>query len=305
MLSVVGEKTAIDGQIAQIAAGQHGNITRAQLLAIGVRREAINYRVKHGRLHRIHRGVYAVGRPPTTPLERAAAAVLACGDRAALSHGSAMTLWGFWKRWDQPFEVSLVGDRRPRGIKIHRPAGLLRRDIATQLGVRVTSPARTLLDAAPRMRGRSLTRAVNDGRRGNLITVGDLADVVARFPAHPGTPLLAPHAGVTHNPTRSDFEDRFPAFCERFGLPTPEINATVAGFEVDAYFEEQRVIVELDGWDFHRDRGAFESDRERDAATLALGIATVRITWERFRDQPQREADRLLRILEMRRAHAA
>src|SRR5438309_2012866 len=98
----MGDIPRISRQIAQIAARQHGNVTRPQLLAIGLGDDAISYRVKTDRLHRVHRGVYAVGRPPAQPIERAAAAVLACGPRAALSHGSAMTLWGFWKRWDEP-----------------------------------------------------------------------------------------------------------------------------------------------------------------------------------------------------------
>jgi hypothetical protein len=106
----VGENFGIDEVIAQIAAGQNGNITRRQLRALGLGDVAINYRLRIGRLFRINRGVYSVGRPPTTPLEKAAAAVLACGDHAALSHSSAMSLWGFWKRWDLPF----VGQRRRR-----------------------------------------------------------------------------------------------------------------------------------------------------------------------------------------------
>jgi hypothetical protein len=280
-------------------------VTRAQLLAVGLGREGINYRAKLGRLHRVYRGVYAVGRPPTTRLEKAAAAVLACGDRAALSHGSALTLWGFWKRWDEPFHVSVVGDRRPKGIRTNRPGGLLRRDVRIHQGIRVTSPARTLLDMAPAIRPKSLTRAINDWRRAELVTLEALADVVRRFPHHPGAPVLRPHISARHGPTRSEFEDRFLAFCGRFGLPTPKVNVIVAGYLVDAYFEAERLIVELDGWDFHNDRASFEDDRERDAATLALGIATVRITWERLHEEPEKEAGRLRRILELRRAAAA
>ena len=231
--------------------------------------------------------------------------MLACGDRAALSHGSALTLWGFWKRWDEPFEVTVASDRRPKGIRVHRVAGLRRRDVGIENGIRVTSPARTFLDMAPRIPAKSLRRFINDGRRREVITLDDLADVVRRFPFHPGAKLLRPHVGAPHGPTRSEFEDAFITFCRRHGLPTPEVNATVAGFEADAYFEKERLIVELDGWGFHNDRRAFEDDRERDAAMLALGIATVRITWERLKREPEREAERLRRILEMRRAAAA
>ena len=99
---------------------QHGNITRSQLLAAGLDDHAIARRVRAGTLHRVYPGVYAVGRRPRVPLERAAAAVLACAPTGCLSHASAMTLWGFWKRWDTPFEVTVTRDRRPQGITVHR-----------------------------------------------------------------------------------------------------------------------------------------------------------------------------------------
>ena len=236
----MGKNSPIWRQIAQIAAGQHGNVTTGQLLALGVGKDAIRYQVKTGRLHRVHRGVYAVGRPPVAPLERAMAAVLACGPRAALSHGSALTLWGFWKRWDEPFEVTVAIDRRPSGIRTYRSSALLRRDVVVHQATTVTNPARTLLDMAPRLRPRSLTRYVNDGRRARLLTLEDLADVAARCPSHPGAPILKVHSASRHNPTRSGFEDSFLPFCERYHLPTPEINTNLFGYEVDAYFRWRR-----------------------------------------------------------------
>src|SRR5438105_15865217 len=121
---------------------------------------------------------------------------------------------------------------------------------------------------APRLRPRSLTRYVNDGRRARLLTLEDLADVAARCPSHPGAPLLKVHAASRHNPTRSGFEDAFLPFCERYHLPTPEINTNLFGYEIDAYFPVERVIVELDGWHFHNDRTAFGRDRDQDATML-------------------------------------
>ena len=265
-------------------------------------KRAIYYAVRTGRLFRVYRGVYAVGHPPIHPIERAAAAVLACGPRAALSHGSAMTLWGYWRRWDEPFEVMLAGDRRPRGIRTHRCSTLLGRDVVVHHGIRVTSRARTLLDMAPRIRPKSLTRFVNDARRARLLTLADLADVATRNPAHPGARALMKEAQNPHNPTRSEGEDSFPAWCERYGLPTPIMDTILHGFEVDAYFPQERLVVELDGWPFHRDRNKFESDRDQDATLLAQRIATVRITYDRLESDPDREAARLHAILEGRRA---
>jgi hypothetical protein len=291
----------IDAAIAAIASAQHRNICRSQLLELGLTSAQIEYRLKIGRLHRLFRGVYAVGSPPTDPLQWAAAAVLACGERAMLSHGSAMTLWGLWKRWDRPFDVTVAGDRRLKEVRLHWVTNLLKRDVFTEKGIRVTSPARTLLDKAPSLRPRSLNRAVNNARHEELLALKDLADVVSRFPCHPGAPLLKPFIGLKGGATRSGWEDDFPAWCLRNGLPEPIMDTIVAGHEVDALFPHQKVIVELDSWDFHWTKQSFEDDRDRDADTAAAGHITVRITSERMENAERREADRLHRILEQRR----
>ncbi len=295
----MGAKISHDRLIAEIAARQYGNITRTQLLDVGLSSTAIAKRIRTGRLYPVYPGVYAVGRPPSTPLERVAAALLACGPGAALSHRSAGTLWGWWKRWDTPFHVIVPGDRRPDGIVTHRPAGLTPRDLTVQLGLRVTSPARTALDCAPRLSEAQLARAVNEGRLARHLSIEALADVAERFPRHRGaakiTAIVAAHHG--DGPTRSPLEDEFAPFCREHGLPVPRFAVIVAGHEVDALFEAERLIVELDGWEFHRDRAAFEADRDRDADTLAAGFETVRITRERLRSRPDHEAARLRRIL--------
>ncbi|MGA9858531.1 MAG: type IV toxin-antitoxin system AbiEi family antitoxin domain-containing protein [Solirubrobacteraceae bacterium] len=287
-----------DAAVARLAARQHGNITRAQLTECGLGAASIAWRVRRGRLFRVHLGVYAVGRPPVTPLERACAAVLAGGPGAALSHGSALALWGFSDRWPPSFDLVVALDRRPRGITVHRPARLAHRDIRSHLGIRATSPARTILDCAPGLEAKALTRLVNDALRSPWLTHAALADMRARFVLHPGTrPLDAVLETASHGVTRSALEDDFLAFCRRFGLPTPVMNGRVAGYEVDAMFVEQRVIVELDGWEFHGDRASFEDNRDRDADTLAAGWRTVRITHPRLHDRPEREAERLREIL--------
>ncbi len=198
--------------------------------------------------------------------------------------------------------VSVGGDRRRPGIIIHQSPGLTPVDLRTQLGIRVTSPARTLLDCAPRSPASRILRIAADARRAGKLHRDALADVVRRFPNHPGCAHLSPLLKPTDfAPTRSAFEDAFLVFCERFGLPRPEVNPTVCGYEVDALFAAERLIVELDGWDFHRDRDAFERDRRRDADTLAGGLATIRITWERMSTSPGDEANRLRAILARRR----
>ncbi|HWF50295.1 MAG TPA: hypothetical protein VG294_06580 [Solirubrobacteraceae bacterium] len=102
-------------------------------------------------------------------------------------------------------------------------------------------------------------------------------------------------------PTRSDFEIAFLAFAERYGLPRALLNTEVAGHEADIYFPDHRLVIELDGYETHGLRSQFEADRDRDADLLAAGIATVRLTWERFCLMPAREADRLHAIIRAQR----
>ena len=299
----MGNKPRLEVLIAQVAHRQQRNITRAQLIGLGMSTTSIDRWVRVGRLHRVHPGVYAVGVPPINPFERAMAAVLACGPGAVLSHGSALTLWGVWKRWDLPFHVTTRGDRRPKGIRVHRVRHLDRRDVTRQQGIPVTTLARTLLDQAGEMPPKSLTRAVNDGRLKGLLHLPALEEIIARHSHHRGRPnLTALLHTATDRPTRSVIEDGFPAFCERHGLPIPQINATVCGYEVDALFADAKLIVELDGWAFHSSRTAFESDRRRDAVTLAAGFATLRITAERYERDPVGEAAQLREILARRMA---
>jgi hypothetical protein len=293
----------VDRQIAALAKRQRGYVKRAQLLALGVSARAIQYRINAGRLIPVYAGVYAVGHVPTLPQDRAYGALLACGPKAALSHATAAAAWGVYKRWQAPFHVTAQTVHTRSGIVIHR-AALTRRDKTVQLGLPVTSPARTILDIAPRLPDRALARAVNDLRRPGHLHLADLADVLARFPRSSGARRLLPFVERATGPTRSEFEDVFFAFCERFGLPEPLLNVRVNGHEVDAYFPEHRLIVELDGWDFHSSRQSFIGDRDRDTDMLVVGLETVRITWERLRDAPEREARRLHAILARRRRAA-
>jgi len=143
---------------------------------------------------------------------------------------------------------------------------------------------------------------VNDLLQKGFLNRSDLVELVIRCPRHPGARLLRPFARSTRGPTRSEFEDAFHAFTECFGLPDALVNATLHGFEVDAYFPEEGVVVELDGWDFHSSQYSFKADREQDAALLERGIVTIRITWDRLIDGPEREARRLRTILEQRRS---
>jgi predicted transcriptional regulator of viral defense system len=220
---------------ALVAVAVHGNVTTSQLLEAGLSESAIHHRTRQKRLFRVHRGVYSLGRPPSLPLEKAAAAVLACGPDAALSQSSALTLWGLGKPWSEPFHVAVPTRHKRSGIAIHEITNLARTDIRSHSGLLVTSPARALLDCAPTLTTKALRRAMAEARRRGLVHPAGLLDLLERNRTHPGAPAI--RATMTdHAPTRSEFEDAFLVFCERHGIPRPLVNFTIAGYEADAYF---------------------------------------------------------------------
>ncbi|MDQ6776841.1 MAG: type IV toxin-antitoxin system AbiEi family antitoxin domain-containing protein [Actinomycetota bacterium] len=292
----------IDHAIAAVAGRQHGLITTCQLLELGLTKGAIEYRVEIGRLHRLYRGVYAVGHRPVSPHAHALAAVLACGPGAALSHSSAATLWGISKHWSSPLEVTTSSGRARSRLRVHRSKSLTRRDITRQFGIPVTSPARTLLDNSPRLTDRALGRAVDDLRLRRYLWLADLAELLDRHPRTRAANRLREHlAHPRRAPSRSDFERAFVPFAKRYRLPELQVNTHVRGHEVDIFFPQHALVVELDRYETHGTREQFETDRDRDADLLACAIATVRVTWERFSLTPAREAARLHAIIRKRR----
>jgi Transcriptional regulator, AbiEi antitoxin len=291
----------VDQLIAALAARQHGHIARRQLLELGLTSNMIDYRVRIGRLHVVYPGVYAVGHCRRAPIDLAAAAVLACGRKAVLSDFSAAALWGFIKRWPAQPEVCVVQDRRRPRIRTHRRRDVVAQDRSTQLGIPVTTPARTVLDCAPRLNGPKLTRFVNDALLSLFLHSGELIDALERHPKHPGAARVRPFLDRSGGPTRSQLEDDFLAFCQRHRPPVPETNVRVDGREVDAFFRAERVIVEIDSYEFHSDKTTFERDRDKDAEAAAMGLVTVRVTDERMNAEPLREARRLRSILKHRR----
>lgn len=272
-------------------------VTARQLTDANVGAAAIRYRARTGRLHRLHRGVYAVGYVSPSPHARVMAAVLACGRGAVLSHRSAAVLWELLPRWRGPVEVIAPGKHIHRGVRAHRSAGLGADERTVHLGIPVTTPARTLVDLADVLDDRALARAVNEARVLRLVRLDDVAGLLARSRGRRAPARLAQFVDRGDQPTRSAFEDAFLLFAERHGLPRPEVNQRVAGHEVDMLWRRQRLVVELDGRTFHDHDRAFERDRDRDADLLAYGYSVVRVTWRRLTQRPQREARRLGSLL--------
>ena len=300
----VGEVAPPDGRVGEVARWQGGNITRRQLLALGIDDNAIAHRTRVGRLIRIHRGVYAVGHLPSNPLDRAHGALLAAGGRTALAGPTALALWRADRTWPEPFELVSACDSRPAGLIVHHSSTLLKRDIRVVQRLRVTSPARTALDLAARLGTDELTRAVNHLRVSNQLKVHQLRDVVQRNRHHPGAAHLRQLLGDTQAaPTRSELENAFLRLVKRHKLPTPLINTHVGGAEVDAYFPDHQLIVELDGGHAHAEdwRPAFEGDRARVVDVMAkTGIPTIRFTWDQITRLHTTTAAKLRTILEVR-----
>jgi very-short-patch-repair endonuclease len=282
-----------DAALAELAARQHGVVTLAQLRELGLGVGAIKYRRGVGRLHLLHRGVYAVGHRPPSPHAKAIAAVLACGPDAALSHGSAAALWRILPRWPSTPHVTAPRERERPGIHVHRSRHI---DTTVHYGIRVTTPARTLVDLADVLTPKQLTRAVNEAQVLRLTTPQELTTLLTRYPGR-RTSQLTPEQGAT----RSHLEDRFVRFLKRHHLPLPELNQQIAGHEVDAVYREQKLVIELDSRQFHTTPSAFEQDRDRDADLLNAGFSTLRITDQRLKHHATKEANRLETILRDRR----
>jgi very-short-patch-repair endonuclease len=272
-----------DGVIAKIAARQHGVVSSRQLVNAGVDKDGITRRVHAGRLHRLHRGVYAVGHIRLSFEGRCAAAVLACGEGAVASHRSAAALWGMLPHHNGPIEITLATDSgrtKRRGIRVHRSPSFGASLSTRRFGIPLTKPPRTLRDLHRTVPQPVYRRAVRRALDLRLIASMDLES--------------------DEELTRSDLEILFLRFCRRHQLPVPEVNAQVAGFEVDFLWRAQRLVVETDSFRHHGHRAAFESDRARDARLQSLGYRVLRFTWRQIRETPDEVATALRAVLGLR-----
>ena len=284
-------------RLAALAKRQHGVVARRQLRALGLGPGAIDSRLRFGRLHAVHRGVYAVGHAGLNQRGIWLAAVLAHGESAVLSHLSAAALWGLLGP-AQPTDVTSTHSRPGRrGIRLHR-ATVHPDERAIRHGIPVTSVARTLLDVAELSPERRLRRAYEEADRLGLLNRAAFERVRERGRGRRGLAAIG-HlvAEERSGATRSSLEDLFVALCHTHSLPVPAVNASLLGFEVDALWPEQRLVAELDGFAFHRHRAAFERDRARDAALQAAGYRVVRFTHRRLDREPGAVAGELRSLL--------
>ncbi len=286
------DDTRPDVLVARRAAREWGVLSLDELRGCGLTRQAVLVRVRNGRLHPLHRAVYAVGHA-NPPLEGwYLAAVKACGPAAVLSHYAAAALWGLvaWDHRDPEVTVGATATRVCPGVRVHRTSMLGREDTAQRAGIPVTAPARTLLDLASVLDQRRLRRAVREAQSLRRVSVREIVEALARHGPRRGSTKLAAILAAGPAPTRSELEDVVLDLILRGGLELPAVNVPLVleGRRVipDFRWAAQQLVVEADGAAWHDNRIAREDDAERQARLEAHGERLVRVTWEQAVARP-------------------
>jgi very-short-patch-repair endonuclease len=264
------------------------------LKRLGIGRQWVSHRLANGRLFKVHRGVYAVGHRALSREGRWMAAVLACGQGAVLSHGSAAKLWKLLKG-DQNGVTHVTTPRALRGrpgIRAHH-VGLTPEEVTSNRGIPVTSAPRTIFDLAASANPRVVRKAFQEAEFLRLTDAFALRELLLRYAGRRGAKTIRKIVDSSlagWHVTRSELEERFLEFVEQTALPTPELNArlSVAGglIEVDVVWKMARLVAELDGHAAHGTWRAYERDRARDRALAVAGWRVVRITWRQLHDAP-------------------
>lgn len=295
---------ALDFAVAEVAQAQYGLVTRGQLLDLGASEDQIDWRLRRGSLHRVHRGVYAVGHSLLSRPGRWLAAVLALGKGAVLSRRSAGELLEILTPSSRAPEVSSPTRRRREGILVRRTV-VQEDEIQIVAGIRTTGLSRTILDLAADSSRSQLEQMINEAEIRGLTDRTSIPMLLERYPRRAGSALLRQMfreqtraSGIT----RRELERRFKEILEATDLPRPRYNAHVAVggqfFEADCLWAEQRLIVELDGRAVHGTDRAFERDRRRDRLLVADGWRVTRVTWLQLRDEAPAVVADLRRSLE-------
>jgi very-short-patch-repair endonuclease len=273
--------------LAELASGQHGVVKRRQLLAAGVSRDVIDGGLHRRELRTVHTGVYQVG-PIAGRWAREVAAVLACD--GVVSHRSAAAMRQLVGTWEGPVEISIAPGRRvvrPE-IRVYRSL-LAPGDVEDLEGVPVTTLPRTLFDFAAVATTRELERALAAGERADAKLRMLLQRLLARHPTRRGTRILRELLRRGAPPlTRSEAEELLLELIRSAGLPEPEFNVMVHGYEVDCFWRAARLVVEVDGFAWHGSRGAYVRDRQRDSALAAAGIQVLRLSWQQLTQERDR-----------------
>jgi very-short-patch-repair endonuclease len=286
---------------------RHGVASRGELLAAGVGRRAIQHRLRSGRYLRLYEGVYAIGHADLTVAGRRRAIVLACGGWAVLSHRSAAGAWGIRPDGGTTWEVTVRKASRVRPaapVTVYRHPSLRPDEVTTLDDIPVTTVARTLLDLAAVVPARHLRRAVEAADQQQLFDLTAVRRILDAHPRRPGRgrllTLLEELKHHSQERTRSDVEAAFLQLCVDHGLPRPRVNRTTGGREHDFTWPDHGLVVEIDGYAYHRTRRAFREDRARDRALLTAGRRVARFTASEVLNDADAVASELRALLKLK-----
>lgn len=297
-----------DRWLAALAERQYGVVGRWQLMEAGWSDGAVKKRVRAGRLHPLHAGVYRVGHRLVQREGRWMAAVLASGPETVLSHWSAAALWMI--RPNSRSIVDVTCSRKSRswdGIRRHHKA-LPNDEITVEECIPVTSVPRTIFDLAATEPADVVENLLREMEFREMRDRLSLWDLVERYPGRRGVRRVRTALErLREEPAgrrRSKLEERFGAFLRHHRLPMPRFNDWILlgdkRFQVDCHWPGTGQIVELDGWEGHGTRSAFRDDRTRDRHLRVAGYSVTRITWAELADEPEAIAADLRMLLGVR-----
>lgn len=290
--------TPRDVRVSRLAARQNGVIATRQLTSYGIVSRMVTLRVSRGQLHRVFRGVYAVGHSAVSRNGLFTAAVLACGPETTLGHHAAAAYHGM-RRWDDR-DIDVIvprsAGRAIDGIRARRST-LDARDVWTRGSLRVTSPARTILDLAAAMPFKPLRRMIRQALAERRVTVRQLLDVLHRYPRHRGAANLRAVIANGTEPTRSDLEDIALDLLDSGAVARPQVNPRLRldgrTIHPDLLYRGQRLAIELDSRRWHNDPLTLQDDADKQAILEAHGYRVLRITWWQIVNRPQQTLRRI------------
>jgi very-short-patch-repair endonuclease len=269
-----------------LAAESWGVVSLEELLTCGLTEAVVGGWVAAGHLHRVHRGVYAVGHAGLAPEGRWLAAVKGCGADAILGHSSSVMLFGLWPVGDRRPEVIVPHGqvRAPSGIRVHRTRSLHPEDVVRRRGIPTTSAARTIMDLAPRLDDVPLRRLMSRAQSMHLTNLRLLARQLDRAAGRPGRARFARVLRTKPPATRTELEDRVHDLLTAAGLTPPHVNVPMHldGRRVipDFRWPDHHLIVEADSAQWHDTPQARADDAERQALLEAHGQRVIRVTWQ-------------------------
>ncbi|MBM3659047.1 MAG: DUF559 domain-containing protein [Actinobacteria bacterium] len=280
----------MDSQIAEVFARQRGLITGPQARGLGMSRDAVINLVERGDWERLRRGLFRLRGSPRSWEQDLQSVVLAAGAPSWASHFTALRLWGYRGFHDKQTEVTVPLNRRPRltDVRVHRSGTIHEHDVREIDGIPTLAAARAIVDTSSRFDDRALGALVDDGLRRRVISVAALHAVARRLPTiAPGrspkrvAAVLAERTAGFH-PGDSELETRVRRVLVDAGLPPPvrQLRVTVEGrtYFLDLAYPEHHLAIEVDGFDYHRTRDAFDRDRSRQNDLVGRGWTVLRFT---------------------------